>query len=541
MAMAAVAVIAVNMANAANVNETIVATLFYEGPDIPYNLKIGTIDTSGTAWAQLDNTRMSVGWDRLQIGTSASHLDIYQVYAAGYLEGYLTAESIWNVYQNFQFRMLKNKPPAPELVAWLKQQLAWTRSMVQQFSRTDSYWAQVSLLMAQFDGMLVGYRDAGLKDKPLGSMEFYLFQSSGDLYDIIPAVVPHERINWTKLQPEEFNRLHLERSSCSALHRLTPDGQEIWAGHTTWTDYGSMVRTYKFYDFALNVTGARRVSFSAKPALLYSKDDFHVLSSGLTVIETTNGIRDEALYPNVRPDTLLTWQRIPVCNRIATNGKEWVDCFDKYFSGTYANQYQVLDYKLFTPGKVLQPGTLWINEQVPGYSRSQDVTAIILRNGGYWPSYNIPYDGFIYNISGFWTAYQKLGDGYSYLKCPRAQIFARDYKKVVDRATMQFMMQYNDYKSDPLSLGDPNNAICARSDLVAGGSAFGAIDGKITSRADAYASGLLRAYAISGPTQQQPVFAWSDRYSNITHLGEPTTFNFAWQTYQLINLPNTNL
>jgi hypothetical protein len=84
-----------------------------------------------------------------------------------------------------------------------------------------------------------------------------------------------------------------------------------------------MVRTYKFYDFAISVTGAKRVAFSAKPALLYSKDDFHVLDTGLTVIETTNGIRDESLYPNVKYTTLLTWQRIPVCNRIAQTGSQW--------------------------------------------------------------------------------------------------------------------------------------------------------------------------------------------------------------------------
>lgn len=108
----------------------------------------------------------------------------------------------------------------------------------------------------------------------------------------------------------------------------------------------------QIYDFQYTNQSARRIAFSAKPALLYSKDDFHVLDSGLTVIETTNGVRDEALYPFVKPNTLLTWQRIPVCNRIAADGQSWTQCFDKYFSGTYANQYQILDYKLFTPGTI---------------------------------------------------------------------------------------------------------------------------------------------------------------------------------------------
>jgi len=134
-------------------------------------------------------------------------------------------------------------------------------------------------------------------------------------------------------------------------------------------------------------------------------------------------------------------------------------------------------------------------------------------------------------VSGFYDAYQRFGDQYSYTKCPRAQIFARDHVKVRDVETMKFMMQYNDYQNDPLSLGNPNNAISARSDLVQTGTAFGGIDTKITTKADSL---KLQAHVISGPTQQQRVFTWDDaRYVNVTHLGEPTVFNFKWQTYAL--------
>jgi hypothetical protein len=40
---------------------------------------------------------MDVGWDKLQIGTSNSQPDQYQMWAAGYLEGYFTADSIWYI------------------------------------------------------------------------------------------------------------------------------------------------------------------------------------------------------------------------------------------------------------------------------------------------------------------------------------------------------------------------------------------------------------------------------------------------------------
>lgn len=67
-----------------------------------------------------------------------------------------------------------------------------------------------------------------------------------------------------------------------------------------------MLRIYKYYSF----TGPKpyRVSFSAKPALIYSKDDFYLLpDSKLVLMETTNGILDSNLYDLINEKTLLTW------------------------------------------------------------------------------------------------------------------------------------------------------------------------------------------------------------------------------------------
>ncbi len=58
-------------------------------------------------------------------------------------------------------------------------------------------------------------------------------------------------------------------------------------------------------------------------------------------------------------------------------------------AGTYNNQYMVIDYKL--AGSAPFPAnTLWIVEQIPGYTHSDDVTAVLNRLG-FWPSYNIPF------------------------------------------------------------------------------------------------------------------------------------------------------
>ena len=49
---------------------------------------------------------------------------------------------------------------------------------------------------------------------------------------------------------------------------------------------------------------------------------------------------------------------------MATSGREWAELIAFNNSGTYCNQYMVVDLKLFAPGEELQPDLLWVIEQV---------------------------------------------------------------------------------------------------------------------------------------------------------------------------------
>jgi hypothetical protein len=61
------------------------------------------------------------------------------------------------------------------------------------------------------------------------------------------------------------------------------------------------------------------------------------LYSGLVSLETTNGIMNTSLYQYVTMETVLTWMRVIVANRMAHNGPEWTEIFARYNSGTYEN------------------------------------------------------------------------------------------------------------------------------------------------------------------------------------------------------------
>jgi len=241
------------------------------------------------------------------------------------------------------------------------------------------------------------------------------------------------------------------------------------------------------------------------------------------MVETSNGIYNDSLYKLVVPQSLLAWNRVRIANHMAHNGKEWFEIFKQYNSGTYNNQYDVVDFKLFTPGQELPDNVLWVIEQIPGLVVGGDVTNELRR--GYFPSYNVPYWPEIYNISGYPAVVEKYGTDYSYQLAPRAKIFRRDQGNVVDLPSMKRIMRFNEFQTDPFSKGNPGNAICSRGDLKSPNPSLGGCyDSKVTSNK---LFSTLSAEAINGPTaQDQPAFSWRPEWAATAHFGQPTTFNF---------------
>lgn len=313
--------------------------------------------------------------------------------------------------------------------------------------------------------------------------DLLLLEASGDLYDIIPAVNPELfDLRVGELSASQFFDLWHSKVSCSAMIKIKSDNSDVFAAHTTWTSYQNMLRIYKHYNLG---GGQYKSSHSSKPGMIYSKDDFYVLPvHHLVVMETTNGVMNEDIYSNVTPKSLLTWQRLPLCNTLAKNGREWVDLVARYNSGTYANQWMVLDMKLFQKGVGVLSSTdfLWITELAPGYAISRDVTKVMLEQDGYWPSYNVPYTKEMYEVSGFQAAYDTYGDEYSYEKCTRAQIFQRNQSMIQSFDAMKRMLRYNNYLNDPLSQDNAALAISSRYDLRSSNPlAYGGVDTKATS------------------------------------------------------------
>lgn len=478
------------------------------------------------------NSLMQIGWDILNVTTNPDSSDWDQAYAAGYGEGAATWQTTWDNYQNNQFS--PNQPAMPaNITTYVHTNWEWMEEQVAAHNATSALWYQVGLLMRQFTGLLDGLNSAA----PNASMaiSFDMLQSinlAGDLMDLYNALnISMMASNWRSMPKKEFQNWFARSTHCSALVKLKYDFSEIFIGHATWSTYNMMVRSYKTYTLNYNGVAAKTITFSGYAGVLVSIDDFYTASSGLVVTETSFTILNMSLYQFCQPQQLFYWVRVSVATRLASNGKEWSDLFSQYNSGTYNNQWIVLDTNRFTPFQDLQNGTLTIVEQIPGTMATVDATQTLAY--GYWPSYNIPSVPELYVLSGNAEAVAVQGwEMNDYERCVRAQIFRRDQTKVTDLATMQYMMQYNDFENDPVSQDNPTFAVACRGDLYSPSNdpqCWGAIDAKITSTSMMRQGQSVSAY--SGPTPQQGAF--NVLTSNATvmctpNFGQPTLWNFSF-------------
>jgi hypothetical protein len=481
----------------------------------------------------------------LDLHTNQSYPDAQQAYAVGYLEGAITSQRSYEFLMN---NFGGSIPYSATLLQYLKDNLNWIQSQIKA-NPTSNYWYHVNLLYQQQMGGFAGYSYAAKNNQQFDFFVYYAANLQGDLLDLCPA------LGCIDLDGTEF---HERRSDghCSVLIKPLSNWTDIYMGHTTWAGFNSMTRIYKRYDFPFRVgpndnttVPGRHIAFSSYPACFQSTDDFYQTSpSTLVVVETTIENNNASLWDYITPNTVLEWMRITLANRLSNSGPQWVDWLSLYNSGTYNNEWMVLDYKLFTPGTPPSAGLLYVLEQMPGpYIVFADQTQWLI-NYGYWASYNRPFYPLIYNISNQWALYDEYGDHYSWNMTARAQIFRRNQTMVVDENSYRKLMRYNDFESDPISIQGCNygasgsNAISERGDLTSFRSDCinslqpqneGGIDLKYTN-SKGMTSSTLSVTTQSGPTyDQQMPFVWSTSpLSFVPHDGMPDKWQFPYITYQ---------
>ncbi|CUG87850.1 lysosomal/endosomal membrane protein p67, putative [Bodo saltans] len=514
----------------------------------------------------------ATGWDAVYVTVPAEFADSDNAtvvaqgyYCAGYAEGYSTGARILQQHWNMEITDEWNDA-IPETRMWINNHTAYMDAQVAA-NPTDSYWQQVGNFLTQLKGMHAGYTawaDGQLPSAnttPLEFLDIFLINFVFEFYDVATAMevlypptmrslVPSAAGSGVSLTPRTERGRRVYGSHCSALIKKTDDGDLIMS-HNTWSTFESMLRQYKTYVFG----SAYSVSFSSYPGTIHSGDDFYVLGSDFTVQETTNENNNPVTTaPYVDALAVSEFIRVMVSNRFATNGSHWADLFCSYNTGTYNNQWMVVDMAKFTLSMgTVTNDTLWIIEQMPNMCKKGDQSAI-LESAGYWASYNRPFYADVFAWGGFLAHEQEYGTLFSYADNYRANIFRRNESRVTSVETMKDLMRYNDYLHDPFSIVpnctncspvySPYLSIACRADLVPRNASYGvmdqfigqydtaAIDAKIIS-ASLMRQPTVSPWIISSPTyggsSNIPPFRFSTSlYNQSRHQGIPDTMNFDW-------------
>lgn len=263
-----------------------------------------------------------------------------------------------------------------------------------------------------------------------------------------------------KLTP--INKNH-RNDHCSAIIKLLADKSDIIFAHNTWDDYQCAgPRIFKQYRYN-NMKYHRpnnmfQVIFSSSPGLLSSIDDYYLIhndKTNMAVMETSLDVYNDQLLNLVLPQSMLSWTRSRLANQMSHSGTSWADIFSQFHSGTYVNQWMVMDFKRFTPGQDPLTGFLTVLEEVPGYIHYEDMT-VHLVNETYWASYNNPYFEDISLITGQYQLCEENPIN-CYDTDPRAKIFKREHGKIKSVGDVQVLLGLNRYQTDPLSLNDSCN------------------------------------------------------------------------------------
>lgn len=220
-------------------------------------------------------------------------------------------------------------------------------------------------------------------------------------------------------------------------------------------------------------------------------------------------------YQLLNENTLPSWIRVNIANRIAYNGEEWGYTFEINHSGTHNSQWLIVDYNRYRQGK--KDGLVWMVEEAFTSYASQDVTQDLLLKNGYVSSYNIAYNKQIYDMLCDFNA--------TYDNDTRAGL----YRQHQYMATNLEAIKHLTYLNQNLT-GSQCKEIAARCDIPSPGSKltiFGLIDTKITS--SRLQADKVVAIKSSPTTDGVKPFDWRD-WPQMSHVGMPDVWDFPWIT-----------
>ncbi len=219
------------------------------------------------------------------------------MYSCGYLEGYLSSYEIDTYYH----ATIENSRAMLDVFgrdfhSWYNVKTSWINSQIAA-NKNDKTWIFMNLLQNQVNGLYNGYNTAARQFnlKTLTLFDFDFLNAMEDYGDVAAKLVfdnitdPLKQKQYKTLKKDEYKYGAHVHSHCSGLVKVTPTFDDLYFSHDTWTDYWTMNRIFKHYNFILDANyPTQKMSFSSYPSVLNSIDDYYIMDSGIASMETTN-------------------------------------------------------------------------------------------------------------------------------------------------------------------------------------------------------------------------------------------------------------
>ena len=478
--------------------------------------------------------------------------DAEMMHCAGLIEGMATAQRISDgvsLYKENTVTEFESDDWPASLREYINRNIRYTRSKSNRMQATDKWWKHVFLVVTHTDAVLEGYNKVKTANQMnITEVDWWIYQSAGDMDDLA-VFIELERVKeggkpryhnaTSKLALPFDDSWYDVHHHCSGLIYAPVGFTDVFVSHDSWSGFFDMNRIAKDYEFEFSddIGGRKRLIFSSAPGRTYSMDDFWQNENNLVVIETTIHNWDNSLYLEYcKPTQIFTWIRVQVANRIAEDGKEWCENFIRENSGTYNNQYIVIDYNKFTPRRKPAAGFIYAIEQLPGYYHYDDRTPEFIANR-YIPSLNTPFFEDVYNKAKYPEKVIETNSTYwSYWDNSRMHIVQRDVPGLRDYRDFQTFMRSNDWEHDPLTNYDPAEAILSRYDLrpedcIPNGNSlmcpqpFGGTDSKTTN----YQNVKSHKFDFISSPQYETQPAWEfgvGKYKDYKYTGLPKLWKF---------------
>lgn len=487
------------------------------------NISYGYNESATATAIWLEDLNFS-GWFQFHVFGNSSYPSKEIARCAGGLEGYTHNSSLYQ-----QIKLVKDMDGSSqsgysdEVLNFLQSNLNYIKQSVDSYP--DSiYWNKVGIILEQFQGLVYGYNLVA--EHKLSEIDFWIYQAEGDMDDIFDKF------------PNNVHRM--KRDHCTGLVRLLDNYSDLYFSHNTWSDFRELFGELKEYHLNIKEFKASTILMSTRIGRLASDDDFYINDQGLFIFETTIGNYNSDLYDLIVPQNVFTWIRDLLSTWDSSSGQEWTQIFRKHNSGTYNNQYVIVDSKRFQKNHKPSKDLIWVLEQIPGLIISKDSTDFLV-NRGFYPSFNCPSFIEIFNLSGLPQLISSWGDDgnyWDYNTSSRYRILSREAPSLQNFDQFKKLMRYNNYKKDSYSHGDPGQMILSRYDLRDGlnphfrKSLFGGLDTKALRLSESFSN--LYFHAINSPEYEyNPPFNFSaSPFPNISHDGLPNFWKFNWTIFQ---------